>query len=83
MGRYRRRVVVAGSSEELSQFLDDELAAIEATIHAPDLIQLTPLAAAPDNPRDGMLVCADGANWNPGSGGGFYGYFGGAWRFLG
>jgi hypothetical protein len=28
-------------------------------------------------------VLADGTSWNPGSGGGFYGYRAGAWRFLG
>lgn len=32
---------------------------------------------------EGMMVLADGATWNPGSGAGFYGYRGGAWRFLG
>jgi len=39
--------------------------------------------AAPINPDEGMIVRADGTSWNPGSGGGFYGYHGGAWVFLG
>lgn len=39
--------------------------------------------AAPAKPRDGMVVLADGTTWNPGSGGGFYGYRAGSWRFLG
>lgn len=39
--------------------------------------------AAPINPEEGDIVRADGTSWNPGSGGGFYGYHGGAWVFLG
>lgn len=38
---------------------------------------------SPDKPRDGMVVLADGTDWNPGSGGGYYGYRAGSWRFLG
>lgn len=36
---------------------------------------------APPKPRDGMVVYADGTNWNPGSGEGFYQRVGGAWVF--
>lgn len=40
---------------------------------------------APAKPQDGMLAYADGTNWNPDStnGEGFYGYWAGAWHFLG
>ncbi len=34
---------------------------------------------APSKPRDGMVVYADGTNWNPGSGEGFYQRVNGAW----
>ena len=40
------------------------------------------LDVAPDKPFDGMLVYADGTNWDPGNGEGFYGYFGAAWNPL-
>jgi len=33
--------------------------------------------------EDGMIAYADGVNWNPGSGEGFYGYYNGAWHKLG
>ena len=46
-------------------------------------VQLDVLHKAPDRPKDGMVVMADGVFFNPGSGPGFYGYRGGAWRFLG
>ena len=41
------------------------------------------LYAAPSRITEGLTVKADGATWNPGSGGGIYSYCGGAWRFLG
>lgn len=39
----------------------------------------------PAKPRNGMVRMADGTNWNPGSGRGYYGYDEdtAAWRFLG
>lgn len=35
---------------------------------------------APAKPREGMLVYADGTDWNPGSGAGYYVYYAGAWH---
>ena len=46
-------------------------------------LNLDMLYAAPKKFREGTIVLADGTRWNPGSGGGFYGYRAGAWRFLG
>lgn len=40
------------------------------------------LHVAPDRPRNGMIVYADGTHWNPGSGEGFYGYQAGSWVKL-
>ena len=48
-----------------------------------DMLLLEMRYVAPPKPRDGMLVLADGVNFNPGSGAGFYGYRAGSWRFLG
>lgn len=51
---------------------------------ANEFLLLTPLSVSPKKPRDGMVVMADGVNWNPsGSGAGYYGYRAGSWRFLG
>lgn len=47
------------------------------------LLQLPELSVEPKKPRVGMIVLADGTNWNPGAGAGFYGYYGGAWVKLG
>lgn len=40
------------------------------------------LAAAPAKLIDGLVVRADGTNWNPGYGAGLYVYRGGAWHML-
>ena len=39
--------------------------------------------AEPDKLYDGLVVYADGSNFNPGSGEGFYGYYAAAWHLLG
>jgi hypothetical protein len=44
---------------------------------------LATLYKAPEKPQDGMIVKADGTQWNPGSGAGYYGYTSGSWSFLG
>ena len=54
----------------------------QATRGAAPYVQLQVLAVAPDRPRKGMMVYADGTNWNPGSGAGVYVYSGTAWVQL-
>lgn len=39
--------------------------------------------AEPVKPQEGMIVFADGTNWNPGSGKGIYYYNGTTWVKLG
>ena len=46
-------------------------------------ILLVELNSEPDKPRNGMIVLADGTNWNPGAGAGFYGRRAGSWFKLG
>lgn len=61
-------------------FWERELNAIEQAFNFPQLKELhTPVI----KPRTGMLVLADGTDWNPGSGQGCYIYYGGAWNKLG
>ena len=43
---------------------------------------LSPLALAPKKPREGMIVVADGVNWNPGAGLGAYEFKAGVWVKL-
>ncbi len=37
----------------------------------------------PDKLYDGVIIFADGTNFDPGNGRGFYGYYAAAWHFLG
>jgi hypothetical protein len=39
--------------------------------------------SVPVKPYNGLIVIADGTDWNPGSGAGYYGYYNAAWTFLG
>ena len=70
-------------SPELAAFLSRELRRItEAFLNIEEII-LPELNVEPIRPRDGMIVLADGTNWNPGSGAGFYGRVNGSWVFFG
>lgn len=44
--------------------------------------RLEPQSRPPYGPSEGQIVFADGTNWNPGAGAGFYGYQAGAWVKL-
>lgn len=73
------------SVPQLADFVVRELRRIGQAMYPgifPDFIQLTTLNAEPDKPREGMVVLADGTDWNPGSGAGVYGYIGGLWVSL-
>ena len=73
---------VPADPKDLPGYLTQELRRISMGTST-STVQLDMLHKAPDKPRDGMVVLADGVFFNPGSGPGFYGYRGGAWRFLG
>lgn len=80
--RYVPASVPEGITRELQQFLREELRRIQVTIANIDNLKLEPLAAEPEKYANGMIVYADGSNWNPGSGAGFYGREAGAWVKL-
>jgi hypothetical protein len=67
--------------EDLSLYLWEQFTNFETYLL--QRLSIVLYEAAPINPQEGMIVRADGVNWNPGSGGGFYGYHDGAWVFLG
>ena len=69
--------------DQLADFLIKEFRKIEAAFFGIENIILPELNVEPIRPRTGMIVLADGSNWNPGSGAGFYGYYGSAWVKLG
>lgn len=71
------------------RYLDTELHRIAGILQAllspvlPNMIRLKPMAAAPVDPADGLLVYTEGTTWDPGSGQGYYYWNGVAWTPLG
>lgn len=57
--------------------------ALESREPTANALVLKTLNVPPARIVDGMVVKADGVNWNPGAGAGYYGYHSGAWNKLG
>ena len=69
--------------EDFQKWVQQEFQKLEAVFSSLDFFILKETNVVPAKPKTGMVVLADGTNWNPGSGAGFYGYYGGAWSKLG
>jgi len=74
---------VDASQQALLDFLLRELEAVERSSVIDDFIRLKTFYSVPDKLLEGMIVLADGASWNPGSGAGVYAYYAGSWKKLG
>jgi len=83
MGYDPNENVPLDADPELTAYIAQELRAIANAFAGVDRVRLVELHVEPDRPRDGDIVLADGVNWNPGSGAGYYGYQSAAWTFLG
>lgn len=68
--------------ESIQRYLEQELLALSRDLRETQALELRPINAAPSRPRDGMIVYADGTNWDPGSGEGIYARENGAWVKL-
>lgn len=65
-----------------SKYFTEQLRLLHSRITYPvvAILQVTTLNSAPDKITTGMMVRADGTNWDPGHGKGFYEYDGEDWR---
>jgi len=70
---------VPDATGDLPRFLRAELASLAGFLSLGIAKTLEVLNVAPAKPRDGMLVIADGVNWNPGMGRGVYYYLNAKW----
>lgn len=70
------------TTEDVRKFLMAELEKIARSFSETIALDLRPVYREPVRPRDGMIVFADGTEWDPGSGAGSYEYVGGAWSKL-
>lgn len=69
-------------SSAVARWVMDELQKLSRTLVETTALELRPVTRAPDRPREGMIVFADGTLWNPGAGAGSYEYRGGTWVKL-
>ena len=69
--------------QQLVSYLIRELDTISDVFTGVQSIMLQEMHTPPARFVKGMIVLADGVNWNPGSGKGIYAYDGATWRFLG
>lgn len=67
----------------LVHWLNNELQRISQAIDGGLAREADMLNEEPSKPFDGLIVGADGTNWNPGSGQGIYVYYASAWHKLG
>ena len=80
---YRRVTLPASEGNRgLVEALERELLEIERALQKFPFLLIETISVEPEKPRDGMIVLADGTEWDPGSGHGYYGYRDGAWRAL-
>ena len=69
---------------DLSGFIGQETQNIAKAMRDPgEFLLMQILNKPPQRVANGMIVMADGVNWNPGSGAGLYRYQGNAWNFVG
>lgn len=64
------------------QYLYEELSRIGTAMTQPDFHIFVVHHEPPAKPVEGMLICADGTDWNPGAGAGLYLRLSGAWTKL-
>lgn len=67
----------------MSNHVDTELFKIAGAINKLAVGHVDPTFVEPPKPRDGDFRVADGTEWNPGNGQGFYVYYNGAWNIQG
>lgn len=74
MPLYEFRPPQATTVQELVRYLETELRAVYQALAETDAVDLRVTNREPERPRDGMIVYADGTNWDPGNGRGIYIY---------
>lgn len=77
MGYQRQSLAASSEIASLASLLDIELEKVEAAIA--EARTVPSLHVEPAKPREGMIVIADGTDWDPGDGPGQYTYINGVW----
>lgn len=80
MSIYRVAATAASTLGDLRRWSISELQRISQALDQKQAT-ISVLTSAPEKPQIGMLVIADGTNWDPGSGRGLY-YYDSGWTFI-
>lgn len=64
------------------EYAHQELSRLARTLNQVESLELKVWHAEPTRMVEGLVVLADGTDWNPGSGAGMYAWLGGAWLKL-
>ena len=70
------------SEEDFRSWVKNEFSRLSKELSETVALDLRPVHREPIRPREGMIVYADGTDWNPGLGKGCYEYRGAAWFKL-
>jgi len=68
--------------EDLRRYVETEFAAVARSMVEVSAVDLRPIHTVPTRPREGMIVVADGTDWNPGAGKGAYEFKNSLWSKL-
>ena len=68
--------------DSVAKWVEENFLTLARAMAEQSEVELRPIYAPPSNPREGMIVYADGTEWNPGSGKGVYVFTGAAWSKL-
>lgn len=69
-------------ADNINNYLLTELIRISSQLEILAQGQIDTSSVEPDKPRQGMIRLADGNNWNPGAGPGYYIYMSSAWHKI-
>lgn len=73
----------AGDMQAFANWIEQELGSVSREMGETVALELRVSYKEPVKPRSGMLVAADGTEWDPlGLGGGLYFYFNGGWNLV-
>lgn len=79
---YTPSVYTGNTPEAFQTYVQEELRRLALSLMETTALDLRPINAVPTRPREGMIVSADGIDWDPGSGPGAYEFIGGTWQKL-
>ena len=80
--RYAPEDTDSHDPHEIARWAMREFVKIRIALDAGKAREIEFLHVEPAKLREGMIVGADGTDWNPGSGQGIYAYYGGTWNKL-